>query len=307
MKEKIKSILEKFCKQAQTDNLRKEGYPREWDGFEMKVSFGIGQPARIPWIAFLSSEMRVTKGIYPVYLYYKNDNILILAYGISETEESTENWPFDIQQSSKRIDEYIKTGVPRYGNSFVFKAYKVNFDSGNVNFTNSEGRKINEEELDKDLSRLLNIYEGIIEKALPEPGLFYMEEQLESFLVDNWKNTELGKKYDLITEDGEIISRQFKTDVGDIDILAKDEKNNNYVVIELKKDKTSDKVIGQIAKYIGWIKKHKANGAPVKGIIITGRYDKKLDYALKAWEGINVDVYIYKVDFGLKEFSSKID
>ena len=106
-------------------------------------------------------------------------------------------------------------------------------------------------ELDDDLSKILNIYQGITNKAAVEPGLFYMEEQLEDFLIENWENTELGKKYDLITENGELISQQFPTDIGKIDILVKDKENNNFVVIELKKNQTSDDTIGQIARYIG--------------------------------------------------------
>src|SRR5439155_16354563 len=73
-----------------------------------------------------------------------------------------------------------------------------------------------------------------------DPGLFYMESQLEDFIVENWNKSELGKKYDLIEEAGDLVSQQFKTDIGIIDILAKDKKTDQYVVIELKKSQTSD-------------------------------------------------------------------
>jgi restriction system protein len=52
-----------------------------------------------------------------------------------------------------------------------------------------------------------------------------MEKQLEDFIIHNWDNTELGKKYNLIIEDGELLSQQYRTDIGPIDILAKDKKN----------------------------------------------------------------------------------
>ena len=48
-----------------------------------------------------------------------------------------------------------------------------------------------------------------------------MEKQLEDFIIENWDKTEFGKKYDLIYEDGELISQQFPTTIGKIDILAK--------------------------------------------------------------------------------------
>ncbi len=63
-----------------------------------------------------------------------------------------------------------------------------------------------------------------------------MEKQPEDFLIHNWSKTELGKKYDLIIEEGELKSQQFKTDIGSIDILAKDKETGSFVVIELKKD-----------------------------------------------------------------------
>ena len=68
------------------------------------------------------------------------------------------------------------------------------------------------------------------EEAHIGQGLFYMEKKLEDFIIENWNKTEFGKKYDLIEEEGELISQQFKTDIGFIDILAKDKKTKNYVV-----------------------------------------------------------------------------
>ena len=53
-----------------------------------------------------------------------------------------------------------------------------------------------------------------------DKNLFYLESHLEDFLITNWDKTELGKKYDLITEDGELVSQQYKTEIGTIDILV---------------------------------------------------------------------------------------
>lgn len=129
--------------------------------------------------------------------------------------------------------------------------------------------------------------------------LFYMEKELENFLIKNWEKTELGKKYDLIEEDGKF-SQQYPTGVGPIDILVKDKKDGTYVVIELKRNQTSDDTIGQLARYMGWLKANKTNGKQVKGIIITGGYDKRLYYASQMI--IDCEIYIYQVDFKLKEF-----
>ena len=132
-------------------------------------------------------------------------------------------------------------------------------------------------------------------------ALFYMESQLEDFLIENWEKTELGKKYELIEENNETVSQQYRTDIGIIDILAKEKETGTYVVIELKKNQTSDDTVGQITRYMGWLEEHKTNGKPVKGIIIAAQYDKRLYYALKKMK--DIEVYLYRVDFKLSEFN----
>jgi hypothetical protein len=142
---------------------------------------------------------------------------------------------------------------------------------------------------------------AIIERESTDQTLFYMEKELENFLIKNWEKTDLGKKYDLYEEDGEMVGQQYNTkEVGLIDILAKDKKTGQLVVFELKRNQTSDETVGQLTRYMGWLEENKTKGKPTKGIIITGQYDKKLYYALKKISGC--EIYIYQVDFRLKEF-----
>ena len=71
--------------------------------------------------------------------------------------------------------------------------------------------------------------------------------------------------------------QQFDTDIGPIDILAVEPKSNSFVVIELKKGRPSDQVIGQILRYMGWVKKNLCkDGQAVKGLIICHDPDLKL-------------------------------
>ena len=72
------------------------------------------------------------------------------------------------------------------------------------------------------------------------------------------------------------IDRQYETTVGPIDILARDKKTGEYVVIELKKGRSADKVFGQLSRYMGWVKKNLAKGASVRGIIVGSSIDAKL-------------------------------
>jgi RecB family endonuclease NucS len=93
--------------------------------------------------------------------------------------------------------------------------------------------------------------------------------------------------------------RQYSTLIGKIDLLAIDQ-NGDYVVIELKKGRTSDHVIGQICRYIGWIKKKVASSKQkVRGIIVTREVDSKLDYAVEAFPDGMLSVKVY--DFSLRD------
>jgi hypothetical protein len=127
---------------------------------------------------------------------------------------------------------------------------------------------------------------------------FALEKYLEEFLIGNWESTEIGKKCNLIySDDNELLSQQYKTDIGRIDILAKEKETNTYVVIELKRNQTSDDTVGQISRYMGWVMEKLANGNLVKGIIIGYENDEKLEYALKAVS--NVELFLYRINFSL--------
>lgn len=300
-----KKILDAFLLQAQTGELKTSTFPKEYNDLKMKVSFGMGMPARVPWIAFTAPEMQVSKGFYPVYLYYKDLHVLVLAYGISETSEFDKTWPAEIMNSTLTIKAFFDKDVPRYGDSFVFKAYNIKVENDKAEYLSKENQSISEQDIEADLKTILNYYKKAVsieirkEDSVLSQGLFYMEKQLEDFIIHNWDKTELGKRFSLIIEDGELISQQFRTEIGPIDILAKDKKTGDYVVIELKKNQTSDDTVGQITRYMGWIKRNK-NNSNVKGIIIAAEFDKKLEYALGAVQ--NVEVFLYEVDFKLKEF-----
>lgn len=300
------STISKFILQSGTNDLKTSSYPKEWAGLKTKVSFGMGAPARVPWIAFVAPDMQVSNGFYPVYLYYKELNALILAYGVSETEEFKATWPPEILNSAQTVAAHFGTNIPRYGDSFVFKSYKVQKDGNKVKYAyTNTNQPVSDSDIESDLNTLLSYYTKTLSLSTAtspsehNQGLFYMEKQLEDFIIENWDKTEFGKKYNLIIEHGELMSQQYKTDIGPIDILAKDKKDNNFVVIELKKGQTSDDTVGQIARYMGWIREKMGDKA-VKGIIIAGAYDRKLDYALKMMP--NVEVFLYEVNFKLNEF-----
>ena len=127
---------------------------------------------------------------------------------------------------------------------------------------------------------------------------FALEKHLEDFLVQNWNQTQLSQKYDLLFEDDKFIGQQYATDTGFIDLLAISKDKNELLVIELKKGRASDSVLGQIQRYMGYILEEIAEeGQTVRGLIIALEDDIKLRRALVVTT--NIEFFRYKVSFEL--------
>lgn len=127
---------------------------------------------------------------------------------------------------------------------------------------------------------------------------FTMEKYLEEFLIANWAQTELGKDYDIYEEDGEVIGQQYPADNGRIDILASSKNKKELLVVELKKGNASDKVVGQILRYMGYVKQELAKtDQDVKGVIIAHEDELSIRRALAMVP--EVSFYKYEVSFKL--------
>jgi len=136
--------------------------------------------------------------------------------------------------------------------------------------------------------------------TIEDPLNFGMESHLEDFLIENWEQTDLGKDFNVF-EDG--IGQQFKTDAGIIDILAVSKDKTQLLVIELKKGRASDVVVGQILRYMGYVKEELAeDNQTVKGVIIALDDDERIRLALKMVN--NIEFYRYQVSFKLVKASA---
>lgn len=137
-----------------------------------------------------------------------------------------------------------------------------------------------------------------VDETIEDPIVFALEKHLEEFLIQNWKKTELGKKYNIFELDGELVGQQFLTDTGPIDILAISKDKKELLVVELKKGRVSDNVVGQIQRYMGYVQEELAeNGQIVKGVIIGLDDDLRIKRALSVTN--NIEFYKYKVNFTL--------
>ncbi len=136
------------------------------------------------------------------------------------------------------------------------------------------------------------------DQTIEDPYAFAMEKHLEAFLVANWNQTELSKQYSIYEEEGEPVGQQYATDAGPIDILAISKDRKKLLVVELKKGRANDVVVGQVLRYMGYVKDQIAEeDQVVEGAIIAFEDDQRLKWALMLVPSITF--YRYQVSFKL--------
>jgi len=137
-----------------------------------------------------------------------------------------------------------------------------------------------------------------VDKTIEDPAAFAIEKHLEDFLIRNWKLIDLGKEYDVYEDDGERVGQQFPTDTGPMDILALSKDAKTLLVVELKKGRASDVVVGQVLRYMGYVKEELAEtDQDVRGLVIALEDDQRLRRALAMVPSI--DFMRYEVSFRL--------
>lgn len=134
------------------------------------------------------------------------------------------------------------------------------------------------------------------EEDILEPKEFAYERDLKNFLSKNLSLIEPGLR---LYEDEGITGVEFPVGGKFIDILALD-KNNNYVVIELKVSKGYDRVIGQLLRYIAWIEQNQAElNQKVRGVIIASTISE--DLSLATSKIANIELFEYQLSVALKK------
>lgn len=131
-----------------------------------------------------------------------------------------------------------------------------------------------------------------------EVSEFAYEKDLQNFLAKNLHKIEPDLK---LYEEEDITGIEFPVGNRSIDILALD-NNNNYVVIELKVSRGYDRVVGQILRYMAWIRKNHADeGQLVRGIIVAREISE--DLLLACSEILNIDLYEYDLSVSVKKIN----
>ena len=165
----IIKIAEQFIKDAGAGNQKTKHYPKSYEGLKVKVSFGQGALAKVPWVAFLKGAEEVQKGIYPVLLLYKELNCLVLAYGISENNRPESSWNILNKQTT---NDYLKE---KYG--YINKSYSKSYVCG----VYEVDKPLDSEKLVRDMFEILNDYSSanfvLNGSSISEPNPSLVKEQ----------------------------------------------------------------------------------------------------------------------------------
>jgi len=188
-KDFIRELIKNFVEQAdEGTNLVVSAYPKSYRDLKLNVSFGKGNFARIPWISYTGYRQKTNEGIYPVVLYYKSIGILIVAYGISETNKPDFNWKE--LESVPKISEYLqeKYGIKpvRYGSSFVHAAFDM-------------AEQVDDVDIQHAIDKIIGKYHAQFAEFEPSSGgeeppthePYGVEEALESLFIDEEKFVEI--------------------------------------------------------------------------------------------------------------------
>ncbi len=152
MREDIRDILETFFLHVKNDIHSTNNFCRFYYGTKMKVGFGVGKTARIPWVTFLKDDQTPQDGIFPVYYFFKENHKLILAYGISETNIPQKKWLVPL--GTKTVAQYfIRLGIKpyKYGSSYVYEVYDTN-------------KEFDWDKIEIDLDTLIEKYKEILKR-----------------------------------------------------------------------------------------------------------------------------------------------
>jgi restriction system protein len=128
---------------------------------------------------------------------------------------------------------------------------------------------------------------------------FYLETYLEEFLLTNWHLIDWGRPLRIWRGPNGESGHQLSTPVGRLDFLCVDDSSGALVAVELKRGRSSDRVVGQITRYMGWVRNEMARPEqPVEGLIVTHESDDRLHYSVSVVPSLGL--LLYELTFALR-------
>lgn len=163
-----------------------------------------------------------------------------------------------------------------------------------LQITNSIGKMISVTDEEADDTSAAN------DTTLTGSSQFALEKDLQRYLADNLQLIEPGLA---LFQDEEITGLEYPAGGGRrIDILAKD-LSGGFVVLELKVEKGYDRVVGQLLRYVNWVRKELAEpGQRVRGIIVCRSISEDLILACASIE--DVELFEYRLQVTVSKVQS---
>ena len=133
-------------------------------------------------------------------------------------------------------------------------------------------------------------------------GRFALESHLRDYLAQNL-NTIAGlpEGLCLYKDKNGITGVEYHTPVGIIDVLAVD-GNGSLYVFELKLGRGSDTAVGQVLRYMGWLKANIAGSKNIYGVLMAGELSDNLRHAASIVPSIYL--FEYQIQFTVKSINN---
>ena len=149
-------------------------------------------------------------------------------------------------------------------------------------------------------NRLLNVE---TEQEAESKSLVEDESALKKFFRSRWENTPFYKEWKLRGVEYETGA------IGRIDLLTHHRNEPRWRVIELKLLKSNDETVGQLLRYMGWVKENlSTEDEKIEGLIIAKSWDESIRYALMCVPSVHMMLYSFESgNLILKELKTDLD
>lgn len=156
-----------------------------------------------------------------------------------------------------------------------------NFKNGFVVFTNDAALETSE------------LAASVVDESTQQELTEYVESSLS---LERDLEDQIVSHLDVLEPGLTLVSRQESSDVGRLDLLARDAEGRT-VIIELKAGEAKDSSIGQIARYIGWYADKE--GKPPRAMLVASGFAEPVRWAARAIPGLKL--VTYRVQFTFEE------
>lgn len=215
---------------------------------------------------------------------------------IPKEEGSAELHP--MKEWLRRNPQYVPQGCDATSSTSHQLRNALRRTGWTVQETPTETRLIPPGATQASVSAVLGQGGDVEESEEAQEASFGLESQLRDFIAQNISAIDVqGKRLRLYVDPTGRDGIEFPTAVGLIDILAVD-ASGGFFVFELKRARSPDHAMGQLARYMGWVKETIGREGGVNGVIVAKEISPALRYAVSVVP--NVSLFEYEVEFRLK-------